>query len=180
MGSPRKPLEGRSEAHVGFRPRPMRSLAATLRNPFLLDFRGGFLKKKRAQGPLSPCDPGQGRNTLQPIAAVGGVFDDGVRLHERNQDAIAARLQKARGKEDRVRLGANGDHAARNKERHRHQEQVKRRAGKRRRGTRRATAEAGTRRDRRERSTQFAKYCEIIDSHNFASCFTPLERSEAR
>ena len=53
-------------------------------------------------------------------------------------------------------------------------------AGKRRRGTRRATAEADTRRDRRERSIQFAKYCEIIDSHNFASCFTPLERSEAR
>lgn len=26
--------------------------------------------------------PGQGRNTLQPIAAVGGAFDDGVRLHE--------------------------------------------------------------------------------------------------
>lgn len=38
--------------------------------------------KKRARGPLSPCDPGQSRNTLQPIAAVGGVFDDGVRLHE--------------------------------------------------------------------------------------------------
>lgn len=39
-------------------------------------------KEKRARDPLSPCDPGQGRNTLQPIAAVGGVFDDGVRLHE--------------------------------------------------------------------------------------------------
>ena len=38
--------------------------------------------KKRARGPLSPCDPGQGRNALQPVAAVGGVFDDGVRLHE--------------------------------------------------------------------------------------------------
>lgn len=46
-------------------------------------------------------------------------------------------------------------------------------AGKRRRGTRRATAEADTRRDRRERSIQFAKYCEIIDSHNFASCLLP-------
>ena len=53
-------------------------------------------------------------------------------------------------------------------------------AGKHRRGTRRATAEADTRRDGRERSIQLAKYCEIIDSHNFASCFTPLERSEAR
>lgn len=42
-------------------------------------------------------------------------------------------------------------------------------AGKRRRGAQRATAEADTRRDRRERSIQFAKYCEIIDSHNFAS-----------
>lgn len=39
-------------------------------------------KEKRARGPLSPCDPGQGRNALQPVAAVGGVFDDGVRLHE--------------------------------------------------------------------------------------------------
>ena len=53
-------------------------------------------------------------------------------------------------------------------------------AGKRRRGTRRATAEADTRRDRRERSIQLAKYYEIIDSHNFANCFTPLERSKAR
>ena len=24
----------------------------------------------------------EGRKTLQPVAAVGGVFDDGVRLHE--------------------------------------------------------------------------------------------------
>ena len=39
-------------------------------------------KEKRARGPLSPCDPGQSRNALQPVAAVGGVFDDGVRLHE--------------------------------------------------------------------------------------------------
>ena len=39
-------------------------------------------KEKRARGPLSPCDPGQNRNALQPVAAVGGVFDDGVRLHE--------------------------------------------------------------------------------------------------
>ena len=137
-------------------------------------------KEKRARGPLSPCDPGQGRNTLQPVAAVGGVFNDGVRLHERNQDAVAARLEEARREEHRIRLGSYGDHAACDEERHRHREQVKRRAGKRRRGTRRATAEADTRRDGRERSIQLAKYCEIIDSHNFASCFTPLERSEAR
>lgn len=84
-------------------------------------------KKKRAQGPLSPCDPGQGRNTLQPVAAVGGVFDDGVRLHERNQDAVAARLEEARREEHRIRLGSYGDHAACDEERHRHQEQVKRR-----------------------------------------------------
>lgn len=51
----------------------------------------GF-RRKRARGPLSPCDSGRGRNTLQPVAAVGGVLDDGVRLHERNQDAVAARL----------------------------------------------------------------------------------------
>lgn len=44
MGSPRKPLEGHFEAHVGFTLNAQ-SLAATLRNPFLLDFRGGFLKK---------------------------------------------------------------------------------------------------------------------------------------
>ena len=42
MGRLRKPLEGRSEAHVGFRPRSMRSLAATSRNPFLLDFRSSW------------------------------------------------------------------------------------------------------------------------------------------
>lgn len=179
MGSLKKPLEGRSEAHVGFR-RSMRSLAATLRNLFLLDFRGGFLKKKRARGPLSPCDPGQGRNTLQPVAAVEGVFDGGVRLHERNQDAVAARLEEARREEHRIRLGSYGDHAAYDEERHRHQERLREGAGKRRRGTRRATAEADTRRDGRECSIQLAKYCEIIDSHNFASCFTPLERSEAR
>ena len=157
------------------------SLAATLRNPFLLDFRSSWtkivryvsrlttrrksvqkavccdlefpirtdweklagshldshiavlcprrrvLKKKRARGPLSPCDPGQDRNTLQPVAAVGGVFDDGVRLHERNQDVVAARLEEARREEHRIRLGSYGDHAACDEERHRHQEQVKRR-----------------------------------------------------
>ena len=84
-------------------------------------------KEKRARGPLSPCDPGQGRNTLQPVAAVGGVFDDGVRLHERNQDAVAARLEEARREEHRIRLGSYGDHAACDEERHRHREQVKRR-----------------------------------------------------
>lgn len=84
-------------------------------------------KEKRARGPLSPCDPGQGRNTLQPVAAVGGVFDDGVRLHERNQDAVAARLEEARREEHWIRLGSYGDHAACDEERHRHQEQVKRR-----------------------------------------------------
>ena len=128
MRSLKKPLESRSEAHVDFSDAQCApSLAATLRNPFLLDFRGGFLKKKRSQGPLSPCDPGQGRNTLQPVAAVGGVFDDGVRLHERNQDAVAARLEEARREEHRIRLGSYGDHAACDEERHRHQEQVKRR-----------------------------------------------------
>ena len=45
MRSLKKPLESRSEAHVGFRRSMRTSLAATLRNPFLLDFRGGFLKK---------------------------------------------------------------------------------------------------------------------------------------
>ena len=47
------------------------------------------------------------------------------------------------------------------------QGQTRRAAG----GAQRATAEADTRRDRRERSIQFAKYCEIIDSHNFASYY---------
>lgn len=28
------------------------------------------------------CTRRRGHNTLQPVAAVGGVFDDGVRLHE--------------------------------------------------------------------------------------------------
>ena len=88
---------------------------------------GGFSRRKRARGPLSPCDPGQGRNTLQPVTAVEGVFDDGVRLHERNQDAIAARLEEARREEHRIRLGSYGDHAACDEERHRYQEQVKRR-----------------------------------------------------
>ena len=137
-------------------------------------------KEKRARGPLSPCDPGQGRNTLQPVAAVGGVFDDGVRLHERNQDAVAARLEEARREEHRIRLGSYSDHAACDEERHRHQEQVKRRGWQAQARNAVATAEADTRRDKREHSIQFAKYCEIIDSHNFASCFTPLERSEAR
>ena len=45
MGSLRKPLEGRSEAQVFSGAQCAPSLAATLRNPFLLDFRGGFLKK---------------------------------------------------------------------------------------------------------------------------------------
>lgn len=46
MGSLRKPLEDRSEAHVCFSgTQCATSLAATSRNPFLLDFRGGFLKK---------------------------------------------------------------------------------------------------------------------------------------
>ena len=85
------------------------------------------LRRKRARGPLSPCDPGQGHNTLQPVAAVGGVFDDSVRLHERNQDAVAARLEEARREEHRIRLGSYGDHAACDEERHRHREQVKRR-----------------------------------------------------
>lgn len=71
--------------------------------------------------------PGQGRNTLQPVAAVGGVFDDGVRLHERNQDAVAARLEEARREEHWIRLGSYGDHTACDEERHRHREQVKRR-----------------------------------------------------
>ena len=84
-------------------------------------------KEKRARGPLSPCDPGQGRNALQPVAAVGGVFDDGARLHERNQDAVAARLEEARREEHRIRLDSYSDHAACDEERHRHQEQVKRR-----------------------------------------------------
>ena len=86
---------------------------------------GGFWES--GHGPLSPCDPGQDRNTLQPVAAVGGVFDDGVRLHEQNQDAVAARLEEARREEHRIRLGSYGDHAACDEERHRHQEQVKRR-----------------------------------------------------
>lgn len=124
--------------------------------------------------------PGQGRNTLQPVAAVGGVFDDGVRLHERNQDAVAARLEEARREEHRIRLGSYGDHAACDEDAITTGNRLREGDGKRRRGTRRATAEADTRRDRRERSIQFAKYCEIIDSHNFASCITPLERSEAR
>ena len=84
-------------------------------------------KRKAGRGPLSPCDPGQGRNTLQPVAAVGGVFDDGARLHEQNQDAVAARLEEARREEHRIRLGSYGDHAACDEERHRYREQVKRR-----------------------------------------------------
>lgn len=179
MGSPRKPLEGRSEVHVGFRMRTKfgshleKSLSA--RFPLVVDNnrryvsrlatrkkaarqavccdlgfliradweklagshpdshiadicpRRRVLRRKRARGPLSPCDPGQGRNTLQPVAAVGGVFDDGARLHEQNQDAVAARLEEARREEHRIRLGSYGDHAACDEERHRHREQVKRR-----------------------------------------------------
>ena len=122
-------------------------------------------KEKRARGPLSPCDPGQGRNTLQPVAAVGGVFDDGVRLHERNQDAVAARLEEARREEHRIRLGSYGDHAACDEERHRHQEQVKRRAGKRRRGTRR----------RRQRLTRGATGVSALsNSHNIAKLLTRI------
>lgn len=179
MGSLRKPLEGRSEAHVGFRMHTKfgshleKSLSAQF--PLIVDKnrryvsrlttrkkatrqavccdlgfliradweklagshldshiahicpRRRVLRRKRAQGPLSPCDSGQGHNTLQPVAAVGGVFDDGVRLHERNQDAVAARLEEARREEHRIRLGSYGDHAACDEERHRHREQVKRR-----------------------------------------------------
>ncbi len=138
-------------------------------------------KEKEGTRPAFSLRPrGQGHITLQPVAAVRGVFDDGVRLHERNQDVVAARLEEARREEHRIRLGSYGDHAACDEERHRHQEQVKRRGWQAQARNEAATAEADTRRDRRERSIQFAKYCEIIDSHNFASCFTPPERSEAR
>ena len=127
MGSLKKPLESRSEAHVGFR-RSMRTmLGSHLEKSLSVRFPRRVFKEKRARGPLSPCDPGQGRNALQPVAAVGGVFDDGVRLHERNQDAVAARLEEARREEHRIRLGSYSDHAACDEERHRHQEQVKRR-----------------------------------------------------
>ena len=64
MGRLRKPLEGRSEAHVGFRPRSMRSLAATSRNPFLLDFRGGFLKKSGHEARFLLAAPGAGSHNL--------------------------------------------------------------------------------------------------------------------
>ena len=45
MESLKKPLEGRSEAHVGFR-RSMRTMLGshTLRNPFLFDFRSSWTK----------------------------------------------------------------------------------------------------------------------------------------
>ena len=125
MESLRKPLEGRSEAHVGFRMRT--KFGSHLEKSLSARFPRRVFKEKRARGPLSPCDPGQGRNTLQPVAAVGGVFDDGVRLHERNQDAVAARLEEARREEHRIRLGSYGDHAACDEERHRHRERVKRR-----------------------------------------------------
>ena len=127
MESLRKPLEGRSEAHVGFR-RSMRTMLGSHPEKSLsARFPRRVFKEKRERDPLSPCDPGQGRNTLQPVAAVGGVFDDGVRLHERNQDAVAARLEEARREEHRIRLGSYGNHAACDEERHRHREQVKRR-----------------------------------------------------
>lgn len=86
------------------------------------------LKEKAGTRPAFSLRPrGQGHNILQPVAAVGGVFDDGVRLHERNQDAVAARLEEARREEHWIRLGSYGDHAACDEERHRHREQVKRR-----------------------------------------------------
>ena len=44
MGSLKKPLEGRSEAHVGFSAQCAPCLAATLRNPFLFDFRSSWTK----------------------------------------------------------------------------------------------------------------------------------------
>lgn len=179
MGSLKKPLEGRSEAHVGFRPRSMRSLAATSRNPFLLDFRGGFLKKSghearfllvtpdRVAIPYSQSPPSEGCSTTvcDCTSGIKAPLPHAWRKRdERNTEYDWARMAI-------TQLAMKNAIATRNRLRG---------AGKRRHGTRRATAEADTRRDRRERSIQFAKYCEIIDSHNFASCFTPLERSEAR
>ena len=180
MGRLRKPLEGRSEAHVGFRPRSMRSLAATSRNPFLLDFRGGFLKKSghearfllvtpdRVAIPYSQSPPSEGCSTT--------VCDCTSRIKTPLPHAWRKRDERSTGYDWAhtaiTQLAMKNAIATRNR--------LREGAGKRRHGTRRATAEADTRRDRRERSIQFAKYCEIIDSHNFASCFTPLERSEAR
>lgn len=63
--------------------------------------------KKRARGPLSPCDPRQGRNTLQPIAAVGGVLDDGVRLQEARIDG-ADEARTVRGEALELLHGAGG------------------------------------------------------------------------
>ena len=63
--------------------------------------------KKRARGPLSPCDPGQNRKTLQPIAAIGGVFDDGVRLHEVRIDG-ADEARTVRGEAFELLHGAGG------------------------------------------------------------------------
>lgn len=234
MGRLRKPLEGRSEAHVGFRPRSMRSLAATSRNPFLLDFRSSWttivdmrvdqLRGKRPHGrqyaanwafsfePIGRSSREAILTRISPIFVHGGGFlkksghearfllvtPDRVAIPYSQSppsegcsttvcdctSGIKTPLPHAWRKRDErntgydwarmaiTQLAMKNAIATRNR--------LREGAGKRRHGTRRATAEAGTRRDRRERSIQFAKYCEIIDSHNFASCFTPLERSEAR
>lgn len=49
----------------------------------------------------------EGHKTLQPIAAVGGVFDDGVRLHEVRIDG-ADEARTVRGEALELLHGAGG------------------------------------------------------------------------
>lgn len=211
MGSLRKPLESRSEAHVGFSKigsHLEKSLSA--RFPLVVDKNRryvsrlttrkkatrqavccelGFLiradweklagshpdshiadicPRRRVTIPYSQSPPSEGCSTTVCDCTSG----------------IKTPLPRAWRKRDERNTGYDWAHTAITQLAMKNAiatgNRLREEAGKRRRGTRRATAEADTRRDRRERSIQFAKYCEIIDSHNFASCFTPPERSEAR